>query len=72
MKKIILVLLMIFAIVGVVLWSVGIGARKSEKNPKLSATPIQILPPDPRPNIVVINLDAVSYTHLTLPTIYSV
>ena len=55
---------MIFAIVGVVLWSVGIGARKSEKNPKLSATPIQILPPDPRPNIVVINLDDADYNLL--------
>ena len=53
------------AVVGLALWSVGIGAKRAAPQPKLSATPIEILPPDPRPNIIMINLDDADYNLLS-------
>lgn len=64
MKKKILVSFLAIAAVGVVLWSAGIGAKKGAAIPFLSATPVEILPPDPRPNIIVINLDDADYNLL--------
>ena len=64
MKKKILVGFLVVAVVSVVLWSTGIGAKKGGLLPFLSPTPVEILPPDPRPNIIVINLDDADYNLL--------
>ncbi len=67
MKKLSLVALLALVAVGVGLWSLGIGSRSGEARPKveLSDTPIQILPPDHRPNIVLINLDDADHKMLS-------
>jgi arylsulfatase A-like enzyme len=67
MKKILFVVLTVFAIVGICLLSLGIGAKLITRKPnlELSDTPIQILPPDHRPNIVLINLDDADHKMLS-------
>ncbi|QEG21522.1 sulfatase family protein [Mariniblastus fucicola] len=67
MKKHLLVTLLVFAAVGTCLWSFGIGAgpKLASSIPFLSSTPVEILPPDPRPNIILINLDDADHTLLS-------
>lgn len=57
MKQIFVVIFLIVAVSVAAFWSVSIGAKRAAPEPTLSSTPVEILPPDPRPNIVVINLD---------------
>ncbi len=67
MKKVFALLLLTAAIVGFVIWSLGVGAKSAEeeKENTLSTTPVKILPPDPRPNIVVVNLDDADHQMLS-------
>ena len=64
MKNKFLVTILIATAIGVCIWSLGIEASFKAKKVKhtLSPVPIKILPADPRPNIVVINLDDADYT----------
>ncbi len=67
MKKILPVALLTVVAVCACLWSFGIGSRiaHQQREVKISNTPVQILPPDHRPNIVLINLDDADHKMLS-------
>ena len=73
MKKLILLLILFAAVTGACLWKLGINTKvdpviaDSQQSIKAAfpAVPVKILPPDPRPNIILINLDDADENLLT-------